>query len=40
LTKEEIEHELLMRRGRAKARRIHEKRLLQEILDEEKSKVK
>jgi predicted CopG family antitoxin len=40
LTDEEIEHELLMRRERAKARHITEKRLLQEILDEEKSKVK
>jgi len=40
LTDEEIEHELFMRRGRAKARHYQEKRLLQEILDEEKVKKK
>jgi len=35
LTDEEIEHELLMRKERARARHIKEKRLLQEILAEE-----
>jgi len=35
LTDEEIEHELLMRKERARARHITEKRLLQEILAEE-----
>jgi hypothetical protein len=39
LTDEEIEHELLMRKERARARHIIEKRHLQEILDEEKSKL-
>jgi len=38
LTEDEIEYELLKRRERAKARHYTEKKLLQEMLDEERGK--